>query len=287
MISVIVPTFERAGVLPRALESIERQTRPPDEVIVVDDGSTDGTGDLVRSRFQNVRYLGQEENRGVSAARNLGIREATGEWIALLDSDDEWLPRKLELQMAAVRSGGELACHTDETWIRSGRRVNPGRRHAKVGGWIFADCLPLCAISPSSILLHRRVLGEIGTFDESLPACEDYDLWLRLTAGYPVRLVDEALVVKHGGHPDQLSRTIPALDRYRIRALEKILDSGSLTAEYRQAAAETLVEKARIYAAGAAKRGRNAEVAHCRTLIAAWTPHVSERGVAGARSSET
>lgn len=284
MISAIVPTFERAELLPRALESIERQTLPSDEVIVVDDGSTDGTGELVRSRFPGVRYLRHEENRGVSAARNLGIREARGEWLALLDSDDEWLPRKLELQMAAVRSGGELACHTDEIWMRNGRRVNPRRRHAKAGGWIFAECLPLCALSPSSILVHRSVLDEIGVFDETLPACEDYDLWLRLAARYPVRLVDEALVVKHGGHSDQLSRRVPALDRYRIRALEKILDSGSLEVEQQQAAAATLLEKARIYAAGAAKRGRDEEVARCRELIAAWSSLVDETSAAKARS---
>jgi len=269
-VSVVIPTFQRAALLPRALESLRAQTRVADEVIVVDDGSTDGTGELLRSDFPEARYL-RRENGGVSAARNQGIGEARGEWIALLDSDDAWRPEKLARQLAALAGArGHLVCHCDEIWIRDGRRVNPGRRHAKRGGRIFRHCLPLCAISPSAALIHRSVFAAVGVFDEELPACEDYDLWLRITARYPVLLVDEPLVEKHGGHEDQLSRTVPGLDRYRIRALVKILEEDRLGPEDRAATVATLDDKCRIWADGAAARGRHEEAASYRALARRW-----------------
>ncbi len=274
-VSAIVPTFDRAPLLRRALASIASQSRPPDEVIVVDDGSADRTRALVAEEFPAVRYLFQER-RGVSAARNRGIEAATGDWLAFLDSDDEWLPDKLERQLAALAATRETGgaryrvCHTDEIWIRGGRRVNPGARHAKRGGWMFRDCLPLCAISPSSAVLHRSVLEAVGGFDERLPACEDYDLWLRIAARYPVLLVNEPLVVKHGGRADQLSRTTWGLDRFRIRALEKIVESGVLSAADRRAALETLLEKLTIFATGAGRRGRGDEARRYEERIARW-----------------
>ncbi|MGB7490221.1 MAG: glycosyltransferase family A protein, partial [Thermoanaerobaculia bacterium] len=193
-VSVVIPTFDRASVLARAVDSVVAQTHSPAEVIVVDDGSTDDTAELVERRFPSVRLL-RQENRGVSAARNRGIEASGGEWIALLDSDDEWRPSKLERQMSGLEERPELrVCHTDEIWIRQGRRVNPRQIHAKHGGWIFEHCLPLCAMSPSSILIHRSIFEVVGMFDEELPACEDYDLWLRICSRYPVLYVDEPLV---------------------------------------------------------------------------------------------
>jgi glycosyltransferase involved in cell wall biosynthesis len=269
-VSVVIPTFQRAALLPRALQSLRAQIRAADEVIVVDDGSTDGTGELLRRDFPEARCL-RRENGGVSAARNQGIGEARGEWIALLDSDDAWRPEKLERQLAALADApGHLVCHTDEIWIRGGRRVNPGLRHAKRGGRIFRHCLPLCAISPSAVLIHRSVFADVGLFDEELPACEDYDLWLRIAARYPVLLVDEPLVEKHGGHPDQLSRTVPGLDRYRIRALVKILEERCLAPDDHAAAVATLEEKCRIWADGAAARRRHEEAARYRELARRW-----------------
>ncbi len=255
-VSVLIPTHNRAHTLGRALDSVLAQTLPAAEIIVVDDGSADGTADLLARRYPAVRCL-RQSNHGVSHARNRAIEAAGGEWLALLDSDDAWLPGKLARQGAALHDDpGKRLCHSDEIWVRNGRRVNPGARHAKAGGWIFRDCLPLCAISPSSALIHRSVFDAVGSFDETLPACEDYDLWLRIAARYPVLLVDEPLVVKHGGHADQLSRTVRGLDRYRIRALQKILESGALGPADRRAALEVLLEKTAIFAAGAAKRGR-------------------------------
>jgi glycosyltransferase involved in cell wall biosynthesis len=269
-ISVVVPTFDRAAVLPRAIESVRAQTRPPAELIVVDDGSTDGTAELIGGQFSEAHIL-RQENLGVSAARNRGIEASTGEWIALLDSDDEWRPAKLQRQVAALRDHPDLRiCHTDEIWIRKGRRVNPRRIHAKHGGWIFERCLPLCAMSPSSIMIHRSIFEEVGLFDEGLPACEDYDLWLRICSRFPVLYVDEPLVVKYGGHDDQLSSRIWGLDRFRIEALEKILREDHLAPDDRIAALAMLLEKIQIYLAGARKRGRAEEAAAYEARLERW-----------------
>lgn len=260
-VSVIISTYNRRRLLERALASVYRQTRMPDEILVVDDGSTDDTSVKIPKRFPDVRYI-RQENRGVSAARNRGVRESTGNWLAFLDSDDEWLPRKLARQIEALHSRPDLMlCHTNEIWIRRGRRVNPMKKHEKFGGRIFRECLPLCIISPSSALLHRSLLEEVGLFDESLPVCEDYDLWLRVCARHPVVYLDEPLIVKYAGHDDQLSRSTWGMDRFRIRALEKVISSEALSAEDRLAAIRTLMEKIEIYATGARKRGKRDEVA--------------------------
>ena len=263
-ISVVIPTYNRAELLPRALASVNAQTLSPDEVIVVDDGSTDGSRELIATRHPECRYL-RQENRGVSAARNLGIREARGEWIALLDSDDTWLPTKLAAQMDGVcRTSSARICHTEELWIRNGVRVNAMKKHRKRGGWIFRDCLPLCAISPSSALIHRELFETVGLFDESLPACEDYDMWLRICARYPVAFEHQPQVVKYGGHEDQLSRKYWGMDRFRVVALRKIIDGGDLAPGDLGAAVETLLRKCRILADGARKRGHSAR---CRAYL--------------------
>ena len=272
---MVVPTFDRASVLSRALDSVIEQTRLPAEVIVVDDGSTDATAELVESRFPGVRLL-RQENRGVSAARNRGIEASRGEWIALLDSDDEWRPRKLERQLSALEAQPDLRiCHTDEIWIRKGRRVNPRQIHAKHGGWIFEHCLPLCAMSPSSIVIHRSIFEAVGMFNEALPACEDYDLWLRICSRYPVLYLDEPLVVKYGGHEDQLSSRIWGLDRFRIQALEKVLCDGSLSDDDRESAAAMLLQKVDIYLTGARKRGKSSDVKEYEDKRARWSETVA------------
>lgn len=252
-VSVVIPSYNRAHTLARALDSVFAQTRPADEVIVIDDGSTDGTAQLIHRHYAAVIYL-KQENRGVSAARNLGIEQASGEWIALLDSDDEWLPHKLatQLDLLAQRPDHPLI-HSDEIWIRNGVRIKPMKKHAKAGGWIFQRCLPLCAISPSAAMIHRGLFTEIGLFDETLPACEDYDLWLRITAHHPVLYCDAALIIKHGGHEGQLSQRHWGMDRFRIRALVKSLEQSRLTEEDYRAAERMLQRKLRILLKGAHK----------------------------------
>lgn len=266
-ISVVVPTYNRRDLLKRALLSVYSQTSLPAEVAVIDDGSTDGTEDMLLREFPQANYFYQE-NRGVSAARNLGIQQSTGDWLAFLDSDDEWLPEKLAKQKAALSANPEFkACHTKENWIRNGTQVDVPRKYAKTGGWIFSHCLPLCAMSPSTVLIHRSVFAGIGLFDTQLPACEDYDLWLRITANYPVLLVDQPQINKHGGHEDQLSMAFWGMDRFRISALQKIIDAGQLSEQNRQAAVNMLVKKAGIYLNGVTKRGKTEEASYYQQLI--------------------
>jgi glycosyltransferase involved in cell wall biosynthesis len=253
-ISVIIPTYNRAHTLPRALDSVFAQNHLPIEVIVVDDGSDDGTENLIQSDYPEVIYLSQD-NLGVSQARNRGIKQAQGEWLALLDSDDAWLAEKLQVQLQRLeRSPNLRLSHTDEIWIRNGTRVNPMRKHAKHGGYIFDYCLPICAISPSAALLHRSIFDEFGLFDPDLPACEDYDLWLRICAQEAVDFVETPLVIKYGGHPDQLSRQHWGMDRFRVYALQKLLESKTLSHTHHCAAIKTLVSKCRILSQGAVKR---------------------------------
>ncbi len=233
----------------------------PEEVIVIDDGSTDGTAEHVMKNWPEVRVI-RQDNRGISAARNAGIQKASGHWIALLDSDDRWYPEKLDRQCQALQAQpGHRFCHTDEHWIRNGRRVNPGKRHAKPNGDAFAASLPLCAISPSSALIERTLLLELGGFDERLPACEDYALWLAITAREPVLLVDEPLLEKHGGHPDQLSRRFPAMDGFRLDALAWLIEGNRLTQDQALQAFATYRDKYRVYRQGAVRRDRHQEVA--------------------------
>jgi glycosyltransferase involved in cell wall biosynthesis len=260
-VSVIIPTFNRLKYLPRALDSVLGQSYDDYELIVVDDGSTDQTGHAIQQDYPSVNLIVQA-NRGVSAARNAGIRRACGEWIALLDSDDEWLPGKLNSQMKALESHPEYRlCHTEEIWIRDGVRVNPSKKYTKAGGQIYKRCLPLCIISPSSVVLHRELLHEVGGFDESLEVCEDYDLWLRVTAREPVLFLNQPLVKKYGGHDDQLSTMHWGMDRFRVRALQRVLDEKLVSGNEEHMTLQTLVGKLDLLVEGSRKRG-NLDLLH-------------------------
>jgi glycosyltransferase involved in cell wall biosynthesis len=266
LVSVIIPTYNRAAWVKEAAASVLAQTLRDYELLVVDDGSTDATLETLVSLGRRVKVLRSTWRRGVSAARNLGVAAARGEWLAFLDSDDLWLPDKLARQVEYMRAHPDLSiCQTDEVWIRNGVRVNPPRTHRKVAGDIFLISLERCMVSPSAVMLHRRLFEALGGFDETLPAGEDYDLWLRTAWRQPVGLVPEPLVIKRGGHPDQLSRQ-RGLDRFRIRALVKLLEEADLPSAYRHAARSTLARKCRIYAQGCEKRGKTAEAQEYRAL---------------------
>lgn len=278
-VSAVIPTFNRGHCLLRAINSILAQTTPVDEIIVVDDGSDDKTYDLLvkselldmRGQMPNIRYLYQE-NKGVSAARNLGIKEAEHEYIALLDSDDAWVETKIERQLLKLEAK-KLSCritHTEEIWLKDGQRINPKKKHKKGGGFIFEKCLPLCCISPSSVLLHRTLFNEYGFFDEKLPACEDYDMWLRLCAFEEVLFVEEALTIKYGGHADQLSRAFWGMDRFRVQALEKLINSGKLSKTQRSQALEMLVKKIEILLLGAKKREKKEMIQNLDMKLNYW-----------------
>ncbi len=285
-LSIVIPTYNRRSSLPRALDSILAQTyflehawviNQEFEIILVDDGSSDDTATWVRAHYPAVILL-EQTNLGVSAARNQGLMAAQGEWIALLDSDDAWFPGKLSAQFNAIERANLNVCHTDESWIRNGVQVKQPAAYAKVGGMIYPHCLMRCAMSPSSMLLHREVFAQVGMFDETLPACEDYDLWLRVRAVFPVCYVSSPQLYKYGGHADQLSYQYWGMDRFRVIALEKLLDwAGTdpapislLTQDLIELTRETLLSKLRILQLGAVKHGNRVLQAEMSRKIVRW-----------------
>jgi len=266
-VSVVIPTYNRKEMVQEAVESVLSQTYQDFELIVVDDGSEDGTGEVLREKFgERIIYLYQK-NQGVSRARNRGIETSRGKYIAFLDSDDLWLKKKLERQVQFMQQNPEaMICYTDEIWIRRGVRVNPKKKHAKHSGWIYPQCLPLCIISPSSVLMRRELLEEVGGFDPEFPVCEDYDLWLRVALRYPIHLIPEKLIVKRGGHPDQLSHRSWGNDIWRVRALLKMLQK-ELPPSWRKLTVAELHRKCSILISGFEKRGKHEEAAQYREII--------------------
>ena len=262
-VSVIIPTYNREKFISECVQSVLAQTLPAREIIIVDDGSTDATYNILRDLGFNslstkktvLRYFFQQ-NRGVSSARNSGIKEARSEYIALLDSDDLWLKSKLDRQVSAFQNDTQSSrlCHTDEIWIRNGVRVNQHKKHKKHGGNVFQSCLKLCCISPSSAMMHRSVFEDFGFFDEDLPACEDYDFWLRYSAKEDVNFIDEPLIIKKGGHSDQLSGAHWGMDRFRIYSIEKILKEPDLTLVHKTEAIHEVILKLEILINGSQKR---------------------------------
>jgi glycosyltransferase involved in cell wall biosynthesis len=265
LVTVIIPTYNRGWIVQEAIDSVLDQDFSDFELIVVDDGSDDNTREILGAYANAITVLHQS-NRGVSAARNRGITEASGQLIAFLDSDDLWLPGKLATQVKFFeKNAAAMINQTQEIWIRNGKRVNPKKRHHKFSGMIFERSLALCLVSPSAVMIRKSLFDIVGGFDESLPACEDYDLWLRISCRYPVHLIDFPLIIKRGGHDDQLSKAI-GLDKYRIQSLISIIDSDLLTPQQYKAAVITLKQKSEVYAGGCRKRGRQAEAEYFSAL---------------------
>ncbi|MEK7727262.1 MAG: glycosyltransferase [candidate division KSB1 bacterium] len=259
LISVIIPTFNRAAMLAEAIDSVRAQSERDFELLVIDDGSTDETQRVCASYGAQLCYF-KQDHRGVSAARNFGIAQARGAFITFLDSDDLWQKHKLRRQRAWLAAQPQIMlCYTNEIWIRRGVRVNQKKIHQKAGGWIYPLCLPRCIISPSSVLMRRELFEHVGGFDETLPICEDYDLWLRVAARFEIGFLDEPLILKRGGHADQLSHSEYGVDRYRVLALQKMLHGDALNEEWRAQTEAMLHEKRRILALGYGKRGKREE----------------------------
>ena len=276
-VSVIIPTYNRWPMVGAAIQSVLAQSYHDFELIVVDDGSTDATSMEVVKRGPQLRYFHQER-RGVSAARNLGVRQSRGRLIAFLDSDDLWQVDKLKIQVGIMQNSPEVRiCQTDELWIRNGVRVNPRIKHRKPSGDIFVRSLDLCLVSPSAVMMTRELFERSGRFDESLPVCEDYDLWLRIARDNPVQLIDQPLVVKHGGHADQLSRSVWGMDRYRVIALQKVLRSG-IAGEQRAAALRVMRKKVGVLVRGACKRGKTADAEQYQALLSEFAGEIGNVG---------
>ena len=255
-ISVIIPTYNRCDLLKRAINSVIKQTITPKEIIIVDNGSTDQTYQMVSSLFPEINYF-IEKKRGVSAARNKGILESKSKWIAFLDSDDAWKPTKLEKQMeySVFNQDKYRIIHTDETWYRNKKFLNQLKKHKKSGGNIFKNSLQLCCISPSSVVLKKQIFDDYGLFDENLEVCEDYDMWIRITSKEEVGFLDSPLVLKYGGHSDQLSKKFWGMDRFRIKSLEKNLKNEHFSKSQKINVLDNLIEKLTIVSDGALKRG--------------------------------
>jgi len=268
MFSIIIPTYNRKLFLKKAIDSVLQQTFGNFEVIIVDDGSTDRTSELIATYKDNrIKYFYQN-NKGPSSARNFAIKESKYEYICPLDSDDWWHKDKLKIQTEYLKSHPEYKIfHTQEIWYRNGELLNQKKKHAKPSGTIFPDCLPLCCVSISTAVIHKSVFNEIGTFDETLPACEDYDFWLRVSLKYPVFLIDQTLTLKDGGRPDQLSMKIEGLDKYRIIALEKLLQNNSLTKQQKTLVHNELLKKIQIYLSGCKKRNKIKEINYYSDLL--------------------
>jgi len=261
LVSVVIPTYRRAALVLRAVDSVIAQSFRDFDIWVIDDGGDDNTEELLRSRISEnpgipIHYV-HTLNRGVAAARNHGIRLSEGTWIALLDSDDEWMPEKIEKQISFLENNpGIPLVHTGETWIRRGIRVNPPERYRKYGGDVFEKSLPVCMIGPSTALFSRDLFDSTGGFDEEYPVCEDYDFWLRVTSRYDAGFVNEALTVKYGGHSDQLSTRYKMMDYWRIKSMCRILEIRELTPGRRDAVLREIRRKGQILLRGCRKHGR-------------------------------
>lgn len=257
-VSIIIPIFNRATMVKEAIESVLLQTFQDFELILVDDGSQSDTQQVLRqycdSYPQKIEVIFCEHS-GVSKARNAGIERARGEFIAFLDSDDLWISSKLERQIEFMESNNIKICQTEETWIRNGKKANPMKKHRKRSGGIFFDCLPLCIVSPSAVMIRKEVFQKVGMFDENLLVCEDYDLWLRISMHYPIYTMSEKLIIKRGGHFDQLSNKYWGMDRFRIYSMVNLLKKFPDINDIKKAGVYYFIsEKARIVSLGARKR---------------------------------
>jgi len=201
-VSVIIPTYNRAHLVGRAIRSVLNQTYQDFEIIVVDDGSTDNTEEVVKGfNDGRIRYIRHDKNKGGAAARNTGIKVARGEYIAFLDSDDEWLARKLEKQMALFETSdsrvGVIYCRWYVVDDDAGF-VKQDKDQALCRGHIWHTLLEgSCAIFTPLAIVRRECFENCGGFDESLPSYQDLDLWLRIAQYYHFDFVNEPLVVMH------------------------------------------------------------------------------------------
>ena len=270
-ISVVIPTLNRINTLQRALDSVINQTYKPAEIIVVDNGSRDGTLKFLREQYPKITIL-TENKIGVSSARNKGIKKSINQWIALLDSDDAWHPRKLEIQTSMLDSTLKEynLIHTDEVWFRNNKHINQMKKHKKQGGYIFERCLSLCCISPSSVLFKKNILDKVGLFDESLPVCEDYDMWLKICSSEEVLFAQDKLTYKYGGHKDQLSKSYWGMVRFRIKSIENIIKNFDLTYKQKKQAKKDLIKKLKIIINGAFKRNNLSIVNEFSTKLEYW-----------------
>ncbi len=222
LVSVIIPTYNRSAVISKAIESVIAQTYEPVEIIIVDDGSTDNTEDKLADYAGKIKYL-YKKNGGCSSARNLGIKEANGEYVAFLDSDDAWYPQKLEKQVEKLSQNKDYGMVFSEIELidedNEHISYSKWRNNIKKDGDILLDFLKNPAITCSCLLVRKDVLSEVGFFDEQLSTGEDIDMVFRICSKYKAMLIDEPLVRYKKGK-DSLSNNL--FTKNRLKAIEKI-----------------------------------------------------------------
>ena len=266
-VTVVMPTHDRAHTLARAVDSVRLQEGVDWELVVADDGSLDDTLAMLAPYLSDPRIrVIRLPHGGVSAARNAAVAVGMGAYLAFLDSDDEWLPGMLAAQMGFLKATGMGIVQSEDIWIRKGVRVNPPAHYLKKEGDIFAESLDYCMITPSSVMMTRELFEATGGFRTDFPACEDYELWLRITSRHPVGLIRRQLLKRYGGNPDQLSTRYPAQDRFRIRAIALLLEDTGLAPARRGLALAALGRKLDIYEKGCRRRGKTEDLAWCREL---------------------
>ncbi len=270
-VSVIIPTLNRINTLQRAIDSVIAQSFESIEIIVVDNGSSDGSVKMLKKYYPIVKLI-HEHKVGVSASRNKGIKYASNPWIAFLDSDDAWDQKKLEKQINLLHNSHDKyrLIHTNEIWIRNGKQINQMKKHQKFGGYIFNECLSLCCISPSSVLVNRSIFDDMGLFNENLPVCEDYDMWLRICSKEEVLFIDEKLTFKYGGHKDQLSKSYWGMDRFRVNSIENLILNHDLNTDQKNKSMATLIKKLKIIINGAKKRNNSSVVNEYTKKLKYW-----------------
>tara|TARA_A100001015_G_scaffold291766_1_gene366331 strand:- start:653 stop:2044 length:1392 start_codon:yes stop_codon:yes gene_type:complete len=258
-ISVIIPTFNRENYIKRAVESVLKQDYANKEILVINDGSSDKTLEVLKPYKDQIKLISHEKTLGISAARNTGIKHSKGNWIAFLDSDDEWNKDKLTTQVDFIRKNSFYnIIQSEEDWVRNDKPITQKKHLQKKGGWIFKDLLNRCSIAASNILIHHSIFNTIGYFDTQLPVCEDYDLWCRIARHYPIGLVPHVGHIRYAGHNDQLSSKYLAMDRFRVFSLKKQLKQEE-SVYFKEMIRKELEKKQKIIDTGAKKRSHKGQ----------------------------
>ncbi|MDD4294806.1 MAG: glycosyltransferase family A protein [Candidatus Omnitrophica bacterium] len=273
--SIIIPAYNRQKYLKIAVESVLAQSFNDYELIIIDDASNDNTESYIKNIstiHHSINYIKNPKNLGISKSRNVGLKNAKGEFICFLDSDDRFRHDKLQITYNYIKEKTDIKIfHTKELWFKNGQYLEPKVYHENPNGYIFKNTVKLCCISPSTAAIHKSIFSDIGIFDENLPVCEDYDLWLRITARYSVALIPLYLTIKQGGLPDQMSQKFSCMDKFRIYALEKILASNTLNPDNYKIAVNELIKKCEIYIKGASKHNNYSDLDKYTKIITKYT----------------
>lgn len=266
-ICVVIPTYNRESTIERAIDSVLAQSYKVSDIIVVDDASTDCTMKILDSYKKKIVNVPSQSNRGVSFSRNLGVQHSQCSWIAFLDSDDEWFPSKLDEQVNYIKKHPYLSImQCNEQWLRNGKSFNKKKHHAKKNAWIFDLCLERCSVSPSGVLMSRDIFNKYLGFDDKLPVCEDYALWLQISRFHIIGLLDKPLLTKYGGHKDQLSVKYEVMDTFRVKALLGILDNEKVDC-YKEKLIAVLSQKIRVLLNGYKKRSNWEQVQYYENVL--------------------